>query len=338
MAGERDLILALSRLFGPAPEGVTCGIGDDTAIVAPAAGFDLLWTIDSLLEGVHFDLSYTPLTSVGWKALAVNLSDIAAMGGEPLYALLSLGWPPSRDLGQALELAQGLQEAGRTYGVAIIGGDTIAAPAGLMLSLTVLGQIRAGEALRRQGAQVGDGIYVTGPLGLAAAGLEMFRAGLTLPETERQVVAAALLRPCPQLAAGQLLARHRLATAAIDLSDGVASDLAQICRQSQVGAMLTAVPYPTAVQNVAEQLGVEPVKLALAGGEDYQLLFTVSPRHEAELPEVFRAAGLPAPLRLGEIVRGNDIRLQLHGKERRISDSGFDHFPQASLPAGSPAD
>ncbi len=333
MAGERRLITALSRIFGPPPPRVLCGIGDDTAILAVEPEQELLWTIDALIEGVHFDLRYTPLRSLGWKSLAVNLSDIAAMGGEPQYALLALGWPPTRDLDQALELAQGMQDAAEEYGVTVIGGDTVAAPAGLTLSLTVIGQVRPGLALRRDGAQVGDEIYVTGPLGLAAAGLEVLRGGVELPKDRQDTVTAAFLRPRPQIAAGRLLAGQRLATAAIDLSDGVASDLEQVCLRSGVGAVLTmaSLPIPQPVQEVASCLGLDPQDLALKGGEDYQLLFTVNPGKRAVLHLAFARAGLPAPTGIGSIVAGAGIRLRGAKGEQEIAGTGFDHFPDGGL-------
>ncbi len=333
MGGERRLIAALSRIFGPPPSAVRCGIGDDTAILAPEAAQDLLWTIDTLIEGVHFDLKYTPLRSLGWKSLAVNLSDIAAMGGQPQYALLALGWPPRRALHQALELAQGMQDVAQEFGVAVIGGDTVAAPAGLTLSLTVLGQVAPGRALRRDGAQVGDDIYVTGPLGLAAAGLELLRHGLALPDEMKIPLMEAFLRPWPQIAAGRLLASQNLATAAIDVSDGVASDLDQICQRSGVGAVLAAaaLPIPRPVHEVAGLLGAEPVDLALKGGEDYQLLFTAHPDKKGLVQKAFLKAGLPAPRGIGTIVRGSGIRLQYDDKELELAGTGFDHFPQASI-------
>jgi len=333
MAGERRLITALSRIFGPPPARVRRGIGEDTAILAPEPEQELLWTIDTLIEGVHFDLRYTPLRSLGWKSLAVNLSDIAAMGGEPQYALLALGWPPSRDLNQALALAQGMQEVAEAYGVAVIGGDTVAAPAGLTLSLTVIGQVAPGRALRRDGAQVGDEIYVTGPLGLAAAGLEVLRHGMALPIDRQESVTTAFFRPRPQIAAGRLLAGQRLATAAIDLSDGVASDLEQVCLQSGVGAVLLAeaLPIPPVVREVACHLGYDPINLALQGGEDYQLLFTARPEKRALLRTAFAQGGLPAPTSIGRLVAGVGIRLRRGEEEMEIAGTGFDHFPDASL-------
>ena len=183
LTSETDLIEALSRKFGPAAAGVILGIGDDCAALRPGGADYLLWTVDTLVEGVHFDLAYTTLTQLGWKSLAVNLSDIAAMGGVPGHALLSLGWPPDRDRQPALEFAEGLAQAAREYGVAVIGGDTVASPDGLVVTVTLTGAVPAAQMLRRAGARVGDLIFVTGPLGEAAAGLEILRQGLAWPRT-----------------------------------------------------------------------------------------------------------------------------------------------------------
>ncbi len=332
MKGERGLIAKLSQIFGKPSGEVVCGIGDDTAVIAPDKDYYLLWTIDSLSEGVHFDLSYTPLKQLGRKALAVNLSDIAAMGGEPRYALLALGWPPERDLVGALELAWGMQEMAEEYGAALIGGDTVSSPGGLTMSLTVLGRVRPAALLRRDQAQVGDLIYVTGPLGQAASGLETLRRGLALPEATKAPLLQAFLDPQPQVAAGRLLAQHHLATALIDLSDGVASDLYQICLLSKVGAIVEAaqVPVPPPVIEVAAQIGKEPLDLALKGGEDYHLLFTAAPDRELEIQSCFRQADLPAPTCIGEIITGAGVRLRLQEKEEDISGAGFDHFPASS--------
>ena len=176
MPDERDLIVKLSKIFDGASEQVICGIGDDAAVLGPEKDYNLLWTIDSLIEGIHFDLRYTSLRLLGRKALAVNLSDIAAMGGEPQYALLALGWPPERDLQGALELAKGMQEMAREHGTDLIGGDTVGSPQGLTLSLTVLGRVKPDELLRRDKARAGDLIYVTGIIGAGSC-----RSGASAP-------------------------------------------------------------------------------------------------------------------------------------------------------------
>jgi thiamine-monophosphate kinase len=328
MPNERDLIAKLSEIFEGASEQVICGIGDDAAVLSPDKNFNLLWTIDSLIEGIHFDLSYTSLKLLGRKALAVNLSDIAAMGGEPQYALLALGWPPERNLQGALELATGMQEMAREYGTVLIGGDTVRSPQSLTLSLTVLGRVKPDELLRRDRAKAGDLIYVTGTLGEAAAGLELLRHGLELPEEDKNLLIKSFLNPRPEVATGRLLARYHLATSLIDLSDGVASDLYQICLRSKVGAVVEAgrIPLTSAVKKVAALTGKDSLDLALKGGEDYRLLLTISPEKKSELKECFAQANLPEPWYIGRIIAGKEVRLRLPSGEVEISGKGFDHF------------
>ena len=328
LTSEWDLINALSREFGPAPPGVILGIGDDCAAIEIPGSEYLLWTVDTLVEGVHFDLAYTSLSQLGWKSLAVNLSDIAAMGGDPGPALLSLGWPPDRDPSLALEFAAGLAQAAREYGVAVIGGDTVASPESLVVTVTLTGRVPAAQMLRRAGARIGDLIFVTGPLGEAAAGLEVLRRGLELPPDLKNALTEAQLRPRPHLKAGRLLAQEGLATALIDTSDGIATDLYHICRASGVGARIPAatVPVSPRVMAAAPHLGRDPLDLALAGGEDYLLLFTATPAMATRLPETFARAGLAAPLPLGRIVSGDRVILETPEGEVDISGQGYDHF------------
>jgi thiamine-monophosphate kinase len=328
LSREDELIAALSREFGPAPPPVVVGIGDDCAAISLDGPDYLLWTVDTLVEGVHFDLAFTSLSQLGWKALAVNVSDIAAMGGEPRFALLSLGWPPARDRTLALELAAGLAQAAQEYGVAVIGGDTVAAPMGLSLTVTLTGRVPAAQMLRRSGARPGDLIFVTGPLGEAAAGLKILRRDLDLAPDLKTPLIEAHLRPRPHLTAGRLLAREGLATALIDTSDGVASDLYHICQASGVGARIidAGVPVSPRVQALAPQLGRPPLELALSGGEDYLLLFTCPPSIAVRLPRAFTQAGLAAPWPLGRIVPGDRVILETATGDRDISGQGYDHF------------
>ncbi len=215
------------------------------------------------------------------------------------------------------------------YGTALIGGDTVSSPGRLTLSLTVWGRIRPVDLLRRDQARAGDLIYVTGPLGQAASGLEILRRGLELPEETKKPLLQAFLDPRPQVEAGRVLAEHHLATALIDLSDGVASDLYQICLLSKVGAVVAAaqVPMPSPVIEVAARIGKAPLDLALKGGEDYQLLFTASPGKKQDIQRCFQQADLPTPICIGEIVSGAGVRLRWRGEELDISGAGFDHFP-----------
>jgi thiamine-monophosphate kinase len=328
LTSEWDLIAALSREFGPAPPQVILGIGDDCAALALNRADYLLWTVDTLVEGVHFDLAYTSLSQLGWKSLTVNLSDIAAMGGEPRQALLSLGWPPARDRRLALEFAAGLAQAAREYGVAVIGGDTVASPGALIVTVTLTGQVPAAQMLRRSGAKPGDLVFVTGPLGEAAAGLEILRQGLSLAPDLQEPLIEAHLMPRPHLQAGRLLARQGLASALIDISDGVATDLYHICRAGGVGARInqTGVPVSPRVQAAAPHLSRDPLDLALTGGEDYLLLFTCPPAHAGRLPQSFTGAGLAPPLLLGHIVSGDRVILETPAGEVDISGRGYDHF------------
>lgn len=328
LTGEPAIIMALSRVFGSPPAEVVLGIGDDCAALDVAGPDYLLWTVDTMLEGVHFDLAYFSLSQLGYKALAVNLSDIAAMGGEPLYALLSLGWPQGQDPAGALALGEGLARTAGEYGVAVIGGDTVASLKGVMVTISLLGRVPKGEMLQRRGAQIGDRIYVTGPLGEAAAGLEMLKRGLTLEPGLQEALTQAHLAPQPQLRAGRILAGERLATALIDLSDGVATDLGHLCRASGVGARILAETTPVSlrVRAAAPLLGLAPLDLALKGGEDYQLLFACPPEKTAALFRAFDQAGLPRPLPLGEIIPGAGVWLSTPEGEKEITGEGFDHF------------
>jgi thiamine-monophosphate kinase len=327
-AGEVELIARLADIFGAAPPGVALGIADDCAALDLGTPDYLLWTVDTLVEGVHFDLAYMTLGQLGRKSLAVNLSDIAAMGGEPLYALLSLGWPPDRDLALALEFGEGLAACARDYGAAVIGGDTVSSPGGLAITLTVLGRVPKQEMLRRSGAKVGDLVYVTGLLGEAAAGLEILKRRLTMDQGMAEPLLRAHLEPRPQLIAGRLLAREGLASACIDLSDGAATDLLHICRLSRVGARLlaAAIPVSPGVRAAAWEMEQDPLALALKGGEDYQLLFTCPPARASHLAAAFEQAGLSPPSCIGEIVSGEEVVLITGETEKIISGGGYEHF------------
>jgi thiamine-monophosphate kinase len=325
---ENELIARLADIFGAAPPEVALGIADDCAALDLGGPDYLIWTVDTLVEGVHFDLASTSLSLLGRKSLAVNLSDIAAMGGKPAYALLSLGWPPGRDLAGALEFGEGLAACARDFEVTVIGGDTVSSTLGVAVAVTVLGWVPKNEMLRRSGAKAGDLICVTGTLGESAAGLEILRRNLDVAPSLREPLVRAHLDPQPQVAAGRLLAQAGLATACIDLSDGVATDLHHICRWSGVGARLAAenLPMSPGVKAVARLVGQDPEELALQRGEDYQLLFTSSPAQASRVPEIFTQAGLEAPSHIGEIGPGREVVLITGKKEKIISAGGYDHF------------
>ena len=270
--GEFGLIELLAEIATMSrPKPLLVDIGDDAAAWRSEAGVQLA-TSDSLIQDVHFTLSTTTWQELGWKALAVNLSDIAAMGGVPQYALVSLGLPGDTEVEHMAQLYHGMAELARLFDVAIIGGDVVAAPL-VVLSLAVVGSAQ-GNILTRSAASPGQRIAVTGYLGASGGGVAMLKRGLQLDVETTASLRQAHLKPYPRVLEGQLLARHGV-RAAIDLSDGLASDLAKLCKASKVGArlFLDQIPIHPSVRNSFKE---GYLKLALAGGEDYELLFTGS--------------------------------------------------------------
>ncbi|HJQ32567.1 MAG TPA: thiamine-phosphate kinase [Pyrinomonadaceae bacterium] len=320
------------------------GIGDDAAVFRQRAGFETVITADLLVEGVDFRLEkgWTIPRDLGHKALAVSLSDVAAMGARPLFCLLSVGVPAVLWRGRFLEeFYEGVRGLARTHGVRIIGGDTSRTPERVVIDSIVVGEARRGRALTRGGARPGDQIFVTGTLGGAAAGLKVLEsravktsssgltAGARLTKTERGLVARQL-RPTPRVEWGALLGEKRLATALIDLSDGLSSDLAHVCRESGVGARVEAELLP--VEPLLKSAGLsedEALKLALDGGEDFELLFTASPRAASRLPR--EVCGV-AVTRVGEVTgeRGK-VRLVRGGRARLLRPGGFEHFKRDAV-------
>jgi len=289
----------------------------------------LLLTTDTLLEGVHFRRQTATLRDIGAKALAVNVSDIAAMGGEPRWALLALGLPPDLPVTDVDELYAGLGETAAQQGVSLIGGDTCAAPAGLVLGITVVGEVE-GAPLRRAGARPGDAILVTGTLGGAAAGLAVLEGGAgSAPPDAVDAVCRAHRRPAPRVAEARAIRASGVATAMIDLSDGLATDLGHLLEESGGGAevRLADLPIAPATRAVARARGVDAVHWAVSGGEDYELLFTVDGPHAAALArDVSAKTGTPVRI-VGEIGPATlGLRfLDATGRPRAVRP-GFDHF------------
>ena len=277
-------------------------IGDDAAVVPAPAG-SLLLCADAAVAGVHADLALVGLDDLGWKALAACLSDIAAMGGQPCHALVTVAGPLG-DVDLDL-LYDGLLAAADAYGCPVVGGDLTTAPA-LVVSVAVIGALD-GPAVARWGARAGDSLFVTGPLGAAAAGLALLRSGRAGEDPDLEL---AHRRPRPRLAEGAV-ARRAGATAMIDISDGLSSDLTHLADASKVGVVVERVPVAVGVARVAD----DPQALALGGGEDYELLFA-APDPEA-VEALFAAAGLVVPLRVG--------RCTADAAERRL---GHDPLPR----------
>lgn len=317
---------------------LTLGIGDDTAIFQPRPGHELLVTTDLLVEDVDFKLSYAVPRWLGHKVLHVSLSDIAAMGGQPRYALLSLAIPAKSSLASASssqfweEFFDGYFAAAESCGVTLIGGDISATPHGLALDSCVIGACPTGAAVRRNGARVGDAIYVTGEIGGSTAGLQLLLGGAQVDQTAATLAQAALrrhLRPQAQVEFGQRLGASGLAHALIDVSDGLAQDLAHLCRASGVSAELdlTVIPVAASVALLADTRA-EQVQLALNGGEDYELLFTAAADAEPALQQLAQACAVPLT-RLGVIraARAEAPVFIRHADELvPLSSRGFDHF------------
>lgn len=293
---------AIVRLFAGARRGgaaggdrtVAIGPGDDAALVRPPRGARLLLTTDLLAEGVHFRRSWAGAADLGWKLAAVNVSDIAAMGGRPLWALLSLALPPGLDAAFAAGLGRGVRAAARHFGFSLVGGDTCASAGGVFLSLTLAGAAGP-RTLTREGARPGDLLCVTGHLGASQLGLAALErhAGAPLPAPLRGC-ARRHLRPEPRVAFGAALCRTGLAAAALDISDGVARDLGRLCAASRVGAEVRSdrLPLLPATIRAARLLDRDPTAAALHGGEEYELLFTAKPQRLRRLAALGRRLGV----------------------------------------------
>lgn len=285
--GEFELIAELAALFGTPPDGL--GIGDDAA-TWPAAGETVtVATTDMLVEGIHFRLDWTSPEDLGWKALAVNLSDLAAMGARPDRALLSIAVDPARR-GLVLDVARGLQALAEQSGTWIVGGDTVRSPGPLVINVALVGQADRARLLRRDAARPGELVAVTGALGASSAALALLSEHRVPLGPEAEPLLAAHHRPWPRLTAGQQLAAHGV-RCAIDISDGLASEAFHLARASGVGIEIDVDRVPLAPAAV-RLLGVRRSReLALAGGEDYELLFTFDPRLADELAAALAVDG-----------------------------------------------
>jgi thiamine-monophosphate kinase len=325
--GEFGLVERIGKLIGKSRDAseawqkLIIGVGDDTAAWQGDDSIQLA-KVDALLEGVHFKPGMMSWDDLGWKALAINLSDIAAMGGLPKYALVSLAITPETDVDDVLALYRGMLKLATQYGTAIIGGDTDSAPR-ISVTVTVLGSMgKSKTLLTRSAAKPGDLIAVTGYLGSAAAGFEIIRHKTKLG---KNVTTAknAFQRPEPRVFEGQLLLKSGIKTA-IDVSDGLISDLTHICKASRVSARIEAEKIPIAPE-VAAAFDKKALLMALSGGEDYELLFTGSPE---AIKNVMEKAACPVTV-IGEIIPGKDSKVTVvdeTGKPLKLGQKGWEHF------------
>ena len=288
-------------------------IGDDCAVLPVPRGHQLLVTTDFSLEGIHFRRDWHPPDSVGHRCLARGLSDIAAMGGTPHSAFLSLALPADLPQKWVDDFLRGLLKLAKQYKVQLAGGDTAQSPSGILADIIVVGSVPTGKAILRSGARPGDILFVTGTLGSSVATLQALRNGKK-PKPNQHL---RHFYPDPRIAVGQYLREKKLATAMIDTSDGLSTDLRHLCDESRVGATIEAAALPHTEADTALQL-------ALHGGEDYELLFTVPPARAAKLPATI--AGVPIT-RIGVITPGRQIKLKPHhGRTQPLNPAGWQHF------------
>jgi thiamine-monophosphate kinase len=328
--GELGMITRIRGVLGPkAAASVRTGIGDDAAVLAPAPGALLLATTDLVIEDVHFRRAWASPYDVGWKAMAVNLSDMAAMGGAPRWALVAAALPATTAVKDVDLLYSGLQDAAAPSGVVIVGGDTSASPCGWMINVSLLGEHMATPKLRSE-ARLGDVVAVTGTLGRSAAGLALFEAGgPDLDARARDELTGAYLRPIARLAEGQWLGSQPGVHAMMDLSDGLTTDLGHICRESNVGAriLLDSLPVAPATREAGRALSKDPLTWATGGGEDYELLLTCEPGVVDVLAEGLRRVTGSLMTVIGRIERPDAGVSYVDARgQTAVLGSGYQHF------------
>jgi thiamine-monophosphate kinase len=341
--GEFDLIDRISGKVSKG-KGVITGIGDDAAVTELSPGMQLLTSTDMLLEDIHFRRKWHDPYRLGRKSLAVSISDIAAMGGIPRWALLSLAIPKEYPLEDLDAFTNGFISMAAEHGVSLIGGDTCSSKSGLVISVTIMGEQQPHFVVRRDGARPGEEIWVTGALGDAAFGLELVESGFDSAQpthsfaqpTNRclnggegsNYLISRLLDPTPQTAVGRVLAESGLVSAMIDISDGILSDFEHIAELSGVGGIiyLDALPFSDSFRTMAEKLPLFPFKMLLSGGEDYELAFTAHAGNREKISNIMKKSGIPAtPVGIVTSLPGVTV-LRPDGTPYLLQKHGFNHF------------
>jgi len=333
--GERALIDRITARLA-VPSWVVVGPGDDAAVIESVRGALQVLTTDVLVEGVHFDHRFVPPDAIGHRALAVNLSDLAAMGATPRAVLLSLVLPDALDVAVVDGMLDGLLALAATHGVSVIGGNISRSPGPLVVDVTATGAVKPRRVLRRDGARPGDRVYVTGTIGDAMVGLHSLQekcgAGLHGPPRGPQGSAPHMseqryLYPEPRVRMGMLLGRNRAATACMDLSDGLADAIRQVAAASQVGIAIDAAALPIAdgVRRWHKEKNADLTAVVLQGGDDYELLFTARPSRAGRLRDVKRHCGSLPMTKIGEVTRDRRLTVRTPAGETPLPE-GFEHF------------
>jgi thiamine-monophosphate kinase len=325
---EFDLIRVLRHTIGPPGRGTLVGLGDDAAVYEPPGQLELL-TCDAFVEGVHFRRDFANLYEIGAKCMVANVSDVAAMGGFPLRAVVSLCAPSDIEDADVVELYRGMLDVCRRYGAEVVGGDTVGSPSGLVVSIALTGAVNRDHVVTRSGAVIGDAVVVTGALGGSEAGLRAMVRGLEdegrVPEARRRHNA-----PVPRVAEAQALIEVATPHAMIDISDGLSSDVWHIAEESGVGIRLEAdsIPLAPCAVDVSERFGVDPLDLALASGEEFELVVTM-PRSEVDLAVEHVAAVTGTSVTcIGEIAEPSRgcVIARRDGSEQPLERAGFEHL------------
>ena len=331
--GEFGLINRVRKWMSSSTPALLQGIGDDVAVMEMGNRI-LLATTDVLIEGIHFERSWTDPYRLGKKSLAVNLSDIAAMGGTPRYFLISLGLPKHLPLSFISRFYLGLKETAKRYRVDLVGGNTSLSKK-MMITVCLLGEGKKKDLLFRNGARVGDELFVSGTLGDSALGLKILQK--KGPRKGPRQLIERHLSPCPRVELGQAIARHRCATAMIDISDGLLSDTRHIMEESNVGAMIweDRIPLSPSYRRASAMYSKNPVHMAVSGGEDYELLFTAPPEKKGEISSLSRSLKIPIVC-VGRILPKAKKLIVVRNDETTYVPSrfGFDHFTQGSRGQG----
>jgi thiamine-monophosphate kinase len=322
---ERELVARIQQRLPPAPSSLVLGIGDDAAVVEPERNRLEVLTVDAIIDGVHFDRRFTPPDAIGHRALAVNLSDLAAMGASPRLALLSFALPADLPCDDFDGIVSGIAALAGDHGVTVAGGNLTRTPGPLAIDITAIGTVKRRGVLTRAGARPGDFVYVSGTIGAAAAGLQMLTGPDTAPAAS---CVGRYLRPSPRVKTGRLLGRNRAASSCVDLSDGLGDGIARLAESSGVGITIdgATVPVEPDARRWFESQGQEPLTAAIAGGDDYELLFTVRPRLRGRLKAALLHGGVPLT-RIGVCTADRALALVSPDSEvPRALPAGFSHF------------
>ena len=323
---EHALIERINNRLSETSPSVIIGIGDDAAVIEPERGSMTVVTTDSLVETVHFDSQFCPLNTVGYKALAVNLSDLAAMGATPHHALLSLGLPRTLSLSKLDALVDGIAAISTKHRTIIVGGNITSSGGPLFVDVTALGSVKRRRVLRRDAVRPGDDIYVSGDVGAAAAGLASLQAS---PEDVDNFALCRqrYLQPTPRIKLGAQLGKTKAARSCIDLSDGLADGIHQLAVASHVGITIKADHIPIAPDTIRwfEASGIDPIIAALKGGEDYELLFSAPVSKRRSISAIGRLAGRITLTRIGQATKNQSCTLIRNGKEKGLP-TGYEHF------------